>query len=352
MKRIVISGYYGFGNIGDEAVLSGVCATLKQLGVDAEITALSADPARTIREHPGVNAVKRFGLAGIAAAMRRADLVISGGGSLFQDTTSARSPYYYLTVLRLAQIMRRKTMVYAQGVGPLVRPRIRGGVAKAFNRADAITVRDADSKALLREIGVTREVHVSADPSFLVKPDLEAADTIIPEAGLAERPLVGISLRTWPGYNDWIEAAARELVKLCEDLGATAAFIPMQEPEDAGVTHGGIVLRHGGDPRVAKGLISRCEMVVGMRLHSLIFAAGSGVGFVPVVYDPKVSSFAAETGQSAGVAVGDPDSGALADAVKKTWTSRQEMAGALSEQAAEFTKLALASGELAAKLLG
>lgn len=350
MKRIVISGYYGFGNTGDEAVLSGICATLDQIGVQAEVTVLTSDPARTLREHPGVRAVGRSSWCRQLWAMMRADLFISGGGSLFQDSTSVLSPYYYLAVLNLARALRCKTMVYAQGVGPLIRPGIRKGVAKAFNKADAITVRDADSTALLREIGVTREVRLSADPAFMIEPDLEAADRILSEAGLAGRPLIGISLRPWPGQDEWLASAAHSLAALGEELGAAVAFIPMKEPDDAAVGDEGIVLRHGGDPRIAKGLIARCEMVVGMRLHSLIFAAGAGVPFVPLVYDPKVSSFSAEADQPAGVEVGDPDPDALVEAVRQAWGERQALAGRLSEKTAEFRRLAAISGEIAAEL--
>ena len=349
--RIVISGYYGFGNIGDEAVLSGICAALAGVGIDAQLTVLSADPARTVREHPGVKAIRRFRLCRIIRAMRAADLVISGGGSLFQDVTSARSAYYYLFILRLAQMLRRKTMIYAQGVGPLRRPAIRRAVAKAFNASDLITVRDEDSGALLREIGVTREIHACADPSFLVEPDLEAADRIIREVGLAGRDIVGVSLRPWPGYNNWLTGAARVIADVCREIGAEAAFIPMQEPEDAAFGEGAVTLSHGGDPRTAKGLVARCGMIVGMRLHSLILAAGAAVPFVSIVYDPKVVSFAREMGAAAGVAIGEPDSNALAQAIRKTWRERDTAAAKLAGEAPEFRKRALRPAELAAKLL-
>lgn len=350
MKRIVISGYYGFGNTGDEAVLSGICATLTEVGVDAEITVISANPARTVREHPGTKAVGRKALLCQLRAMAGADLFISGGGSLFQDATSARSPYYYLGVLRLAQMLRRRTMIYAQGIGPLLRPAIRSALAKAFNRTDLITVRDEGSGALLQEIGVTREVHTCADPSFLVEPDLKAADAIIDRAGLSGKNIIGVSLRPWPATREWIDEAARGIAEICDSLGAAAAFIPMQESEDSPIGDGSIVLRHDGDPRVAKGLIARCDLVVGMRLHSLIFAAGAGVPCVPIVYDPKVSSFASEAGLETTVEIG-AGAEVLAHAVRQAWAQRHAAAEKLAAAAMEFRKRALRCGELTAELL-
>ncbi len=348
--NIVISGYYGFGNVGDEAVLAGIRAAFKKIGIDAPLTVLSADPARTMREHPGVQAIPRMKLLPLVRALRGADLLISGGGSLFQDATSARSPYYYLLVLRLAQTLGCKTMIYAQGVGPLIRPGIRRGVRKAFQNAEFITVRDSESRKLLQEIGVTRDIQVVADPSFLVEPDFEAADRLMSEAGVSGERLVGIALRPWPGFDQWITEAAAEILDACSAMGLQAVFIPMQESEDAEVGKGAPILRHGGDPAVAKGLIARCKLVVGMRLHSLIFAASAGVPFVPISYDPKVSAFAAEAGFAAQVEVGDP-TGELHAVIQKTWHDAPELRLAPLERSQQLREAALRPARLAAKLL-
>lgn len=348
---VLISGYYGSGNIGDEAVLAGILEGLHQVGVDASVTVISGDPARTAREHPGVKTVGRMAFCGIIRAILGADLLISGGGSLFQDVTSARSAYYYLMILRLAQMLRRKTMIYAQGIGPLRRPHIRAAVADALSKADAITVRDRDSALLLQQMGVYREARVCADPSFLVEPDLDAADRIIRDAGLNGRDLVGVSLRPWPGHAGWLARAAQTIVDTCRGIGATPVFIPMQEPADAAFGEAAISLSHGGDPRVAKGLVARCSLVVGMRLHSLIFAAGTGVPFVPITYDPKVASFASEMGAAA-VSIGDRDLDALAETIRTAWRNRQSTAQALAVRSDKLRESALLPAEIAAELLG
>ena len=89
---------------------------------------------------------------------------------------------YYLFVIRLARFFGRKTMIYAQGVGPLIRKSTRRAVARTLNAVNLITVRDPDSKALLESIGVNRvPIHLSADPSFWVEPDLDAADRLLAE---------------------------------------------------------------------------------------------------------------------------------------------------------------------------
>ena len=352
-KRIVISGYYGFGNTGDEAVLAGMLATLRRLRIEAEVTVLSADPDRTVREHPGVRSVQRYRLAELVKVMRRADLVISGGGSLFQDVTSAISPHYYLFVLRLARLLRRRTMIYAQGVGPLVRDGVRRAVARAMNRTDLITVRDPDSKSLLEEIGVTKPIHLSADPSFVLEPDVREADRLLAERGLSRAALMGVSLRPWSGSGEWLAEAAEGVRLAAGRSGVKVICVPMQGPEDEPVCMAvkNAAMIRSDDPRVVKGLIARCGLVVGMRLHALIFAAGSGVPFVPIVYDPKVASFAGSVGLGPGVDVSGLSAEAVRDAVIDAWKRKSELAGMLVRNSRECVDLALESGRLAAQLL-
>ncbi len=349
MTRIIISGYYGFGNTGDEAVLSGICETFRQIGLDAEITVISQDPERTIREHTGVKAISRKKLIHQMKALAKADLYISGGGSLFQDATSARSAYYYLTGLQMARIARCRTMIYAQGVGPLIRHSIRRAVAKAFNRADLVSVRDGGSVHLLKEIGVRKDIHLCADPAFLVEPDYETADAIIESNGLTGKSLVGVSLRPWPASHDWISRIAHLATELCDKIGAQVVFIPMQESVDAKIGEGP-TLKHGGDPAVAKGLLARCELVVGMRLHALIFAVGAGAPCMPVVYDPKVSAFANDVGLDISSTIG-ADEDSFTQAFLAAWENRETIARRLAGESALRKQQALSCGELAASLL-
>lgn len=349
MARIVISGYYGFGNTGDEAVLSGICETFRQIGLDAEITVISQDPERTVREHAGVKAINRKKLLHQMKALAKADLFISGGGSLFQDATSARSAYYYLAGLQMARVARCRTMIYAQGVGPLIRPSIRRTVAKAFNRANLVSVRDGGSVHLLKEIGVRSEIHLCADPAFLVEPDYEAADAIIERNGLTGKSLVGVSLRPWPASYEWISRAAHLTTVLCDRIGAQVVFIPMQESVDAKIGEGPTLL-HGGDPAVVKGLLARCQLVVGMRLHALIFAVGAGVPCVPVVYDPKVSAFAGDVGLDISSTIG-ADEDSFSEAFLAAWENRTAIAERLAGESALRRQQAISCGELAASLL-
>ena len=118
MSNVVISGYYGSRNAGDEAMLAAMVEVLSDLDPKVNITVISANPQDTRQRH-GVKAVGWLDLAGILGALRHGDILLSGGGSLLQNVTSRRSLYYYLLIIWLAQLLGTPVMLYAQGIGPI-----------------------------------------------------------------------------------------------------------------------------------------------------------------------------------------------------------------------------------------
>jgi polysaccharide pyruvyl transferase CsaB len=204
-KKIVISGYYGYDNCGDEAVLLSILHSLKKLHPEVEITVLSGNPEKTSKTY-NVDAINRWNLPAIAAKLFSAGLLISGGGSLIQDVTSIRSPMYYLGIIRLALLLKTKVMIYSQGVGPLSNTKNRTQTAKVFNRCHAITLRDSASAELLKEIGVMRDLQVTCDPVMTLTRDnvsVGVMSELMLEFGLADKakkkhkPLLFVSVRYW-----------------------------------------------------------------------------------------------------------------------------------------------------------
>ena len=164
-QQFAVSGYYGCGNAGDEAVLAGIRESLARVAGDrVRLLALSQNPEETRKLH-GIRAEDRMNFSALRAVMRESDLLLSGGGSLLQDTTSVRSLLYYLWVARVALNASIPLMFYAQGMGPLRRNMSRTLVRMVANRAASITVRDESSARLLAAIGVTNpKIEVTADP--------------------------------------------------------------------------------------------------------------------------------------------------------------------------------------------
>ncbi len=298
-KTAVISGYYGYHNLGDDAILLSIRRRLAVLSDDVELVALSNAPDSTLKEYD-VKAVQRFQPMQVRKAIKNADLLISGGGSLLQDRTSTRSLMYYLSVIRMALHYKKPVMLYANGIGPVSKSKNRRRVQAVVSKADCITLRDADSLQELEQMGVRSDaMTVTADPVFTlngIAPD--AAREILTAAGIpTDRPILAVSMR----QSGKIAQAVPELARFCDEAAKThtVLFILMQTPADSAVTEEirsrmsapSYVLETPGKPETMMGVIGLCNLVFSMRLHTVIFAAKQRVPVMGLVYDPKVASY-------------------------------------------------------------
>jgi polysaccharide pyruvyl transferase CsaB len=363
--RFVVSGYYGFGNAGDEAVLAGIReAFARRAGDRVNLVALARNPDETTRFH-GMEAVDRMNLSAMRQAIRESDLLISGGGSLLQDTTSVRSLLYYLWVARLAFSQGVPVMFYAQGIGPLRRTMSRSLVRMVANRVSTITVRDQPSARLLQSIGVTRTpLEVTADPAFALTP---AAPEVIEEAyreeGLSpDEPLIGVALRAWGGVGESpVVSYARLLQALAAQTGARIALLPMQIPNDVifaeqvaqatDTPSAYPILGRTHPPNVLLGLVGRMQAVVAMRLHALIFAARMHVPPFALSYDPKVANLMQGLGLDDSLEHWrgfDPDD--VAERVTGLLAERETRVAALQIRAAALEESALRNADCALAL--
>ena len=299
MYNILISGYYGFDNIGDESILRTLITSLREKIPDCRLTVLSHDPAST-REKYGVEAVDRMAPLAILRAVKRCDMLISGGGSLLQDVTSNRSIRYYLAIIRLAKFFGKKVFIYSQGIGPIDRAENRRAAAKALKRADGIVVRDEKSAALLEEIGIAREkVVITADPVIrMKKPDGNVGAEILARAGVDGGKLtVGWAIRERHLDSAFVREVSESIRYLKENYDAESVLIPFHYEEDRAVCTE-IARRTGAKCLTEKylsedmlSIIGNMDVLVGVRLHSLIYAAIMGVPLIGVSYDPKCTAF-------------------------------------------------------------
>lgn len=206
MAKVLISGYYGFSNAGDEAMLTAIVDSLKREAPDTVITVISGHPRSTCALHD-VKSIGRFDFPAILRAMAGTDLLLSGGGSLLQNVTSHFSLFYYLSIIALGVIMRKKVMLFAQGIGP-----IKGCFSRFLTRfvcrhADLITVRDDGSLDDLCEMGFERkDILVTSDAVFsLPDGNRKVGEVILRGMGIdPERPVIGFALRHWKGEDRFI----------------------------------------------------------------------------------------------------------------------------------------------------
>lgn len=350
--RVVLSGYYGFGNLGDEAVLAAMLAALRSRMPHASFAVLSADPPSTVRQH-GVNAVSRMGLRAVRA-MSGADLFISGGGSLIQDATSVRSAMYYLGLLRTGRMLARRSMVYAQGVGPIRRRWLRALTGSVCNGVDVLTVRDEDSRRLLQECGVRRPVEVVADPVFaLPAAPAERAVTLL---GPPVRPRIGVALRPW-GDDAYVDPLLAGLRGLADRHGADIVVLVFHPSKDAALASraagqlGGAVIS-GVTPQEMLAVIGALDLVVAARLHALICAAAAGVASVGLTYDPKVAALARQIGVGTLLPIAAFTAASADQALSAAWATRDQTRTVLRARIPDLRQSALRAADLASALAG
>ncbi|MFX3647307.1 MAG: polysaccharide pyruvyl transferase CsaB [Paenibacillus sp.] len=324
-QKLVISGYYGFRNSGDEAVLKSILTALEEESQRSNITiepiVLSGDPESTTAMY-GVRSVHRMKLKEVREALKESDGLISGGGSLLQDATGLKSIPYYLGVIKLAQWMKKPTFIYAQGIGPVNRKIFNPMIKSVFKACTYVSVRDEQSADYLRGLGLQwNQIHVVPDPVMgLPLPETKVesgAGAISADAATqanrvettsgahTKLPVIGISVRFWESDRKELTAIAAGLKKLCSKRAVHLRFLPFHLPVDEQASRFlmemlGDVTSKGSeisitpdmtDPQLMLEEVSKCDLVIGMRLHSLIYAASQYVPPVGISYDPKIDQF-------------------------------------------------------------
>lgn len=307
MINLLIAGYHGFGNCGDEAILKAMTSNIRTIAKDVNITALSHNPDFTKNEY-GINSVQRFSIFQVLSAISHSDIILSGGGTLLQNGTSTRSLLYYLSIIKAAKLFGKKVMLYANGIGPVTGSLNCRLVRSVINTVDVITLREKLSEADLRNIGVSNpNVTVTADAAFKLESisDDDAEKLLISE-GYEDigNKRVGVSVRAWSKAK-YGEDYISKIAKACDniaDTGKDIIFIPMQHPKDIAVSkkvasmmkNKSYVLTKRYTPSQMLGIVGRLDVMVSMRLHTLIFAAVKNIPMVGIIYDPKIEYYLKE----------------------------------------------------------
>lgn len=362
MADIIIAGYHGFANSGDEALLLAILNTLRKKRPELDVTVLSKKPEETARVY-GVKSIFRYNIFKVIKEMKRSKMLLFGGGSLLQDVTSSKSILYYLVIIWLAQVCGAKTMLYANGVGPIVKKSNRRRAKKVLNRVDIITLRDDKSDEELKSLGVSEpQIVITADPAFTIDADVSLSGKYFTNmAGVpVGTKLCVVSIRSWKNS---VENFEKELAELCDYMvdvhGLYPLFVPMQYPADMDISRrvmenmknsAYIINRELSVPEMFS-VLSEAELIIGMRLHSLIYATTLGVPAVALVYDPKVSAFMESMNQPDCVNVESFSGKNAAEILDTVITEREERKIQLKKTNAILKNIADENGDYAIGLL-
>jgi polysaccharide pyruvyl transferase CsaB len=349
--RIGVLGSYGGFNIGDESILTCVLRCLRAQRPAARLIVFSRNAEHTRAHHPGADEVVDWeGVSRnqVLDALASLDLLVLGGGGLLFDGEARR----YLRLVRAAQERGIRTFAYAIGAGPLREPDDREAVRTVLADMDDVVVRDEESKLVLEEVGVERDVVVTADPALLLEPEPFTDEMMRHEGVPTDARLVGMSVRE-PGRaaekldeGDYHALLADVADFLVRRLDAHVVFLPMERHD---VRHAHAVLSHMTAPDKGRilhgsyspgqvlGFMRHLDLAVGMRLHFVIFAALSGLPVLPLPYSGKVFDFARRMGAPALVGVAREQAGLLLAEVDRLWDEYPERREELHSRVRELS---------------
>lgn len=290
-KKVCISGYYGFDNFGDETILKILVENIKKFNNPPSITVFSSNPNKT-ENNLNVNCVYSFNLKHIIKSIITSDCLISGGGSLLQDVTSSKSLIYYLAILTIAQIFRKKTIIFAQGIGPINNKKLEKLTAFILKRASYVTVRDNKSLALLQNWGIN--AIKCSDPVWNIK---------LPQK--KENNKIGIQLRECKNIdNNFVQELAKNVCKYYSNK--EIQVLSLQNKQDLDICNqfkenllkinqniNVEVIENTSNDKIIED-INNLDTLIAMRFHACLVAIKSNVKLLPISYDIKVKELANE----------------------------------------------------------
>lgn len=362
--RIGISGSYGGINMGDEAILQSMLAQIKK-SFNAHITIFSKNPEDTIKRH-GVDHsidIRKRSKNDIKHEIESLDVFILGGGGILYDNAAN----FFLREVEMANEAGVPVFVYAISAGPLNKHFNRKLVASILNEVEVITVRDNKGKILLEDLGVEKEIVVTADPAVLLSPEKLPEDALLKEGLSSKKHLIGLSVRE-PGpaaphidINHYHSLLADVADFLIERIGAHIVFVPM-ERNYKDLQHGHAVISKMINAQHASILqqeytsgellawMGHFDFVVGMRLHFLIFSAIMGVPFIPLPYASKVEGFIEELDLDM-PPLSEVTSGRLLAHVDHSWDTRNELKALINKNFPIMQKRALVTNQLLIEMI-
>jgi polysaccharide pyruvyl transferase WcaK-like protein len=258
-------------------------------------------------------------------------------------------------------------MIYAISAGPLKERMTQNMVREGLERAAVVTVRERDARRVLEEIGVHREIVVTADPALLLEPEPLPADALKREGLDNGRQLVGVPVRE-PGAAapDIDEAMYHKLLADAADFivdryDADVVFVPL-EPTMLDVQQAHAVVARmlrAQRATVLKGDYTSGQMVslmghfafaVGMRLHFLIFASLENVPFVALPYAPKVGGYIDDLGIEM-PPLHQVSAGRLIAHIDHAWDRRRQLQARIARALPKLQARARHNNEIAVRLL-
>jgi polysaccharide pyruvyl transferase WcaK-like protein len=323
-------------NLGDLAIISATVSALKRAVPDIQIIMLSDDPEYTSNLYD-IKAL-RINIKNIVKAVKEADLILIGGGTVFTDVSSKTIIFINTSLPYLGRFLGKPIATYGIGTGKmswLGRLLIKG-LSSSFIFC---AVRDDESRRDIKKIcpGIDKRIWVTEDAAFSLRlPDILPARQnriiIAPRRIFHyKNSLLPFYLRKKLGllpkkYFYKMEEFKNLLAELAdysvEKYGAKVTFLPMYSAIGSRKGISGYLKRKfsSRDDIICKDIHSRmrfpkqadiflCDkpmevirllatsrLLIGVPLHSLILAHVSETPFIGLSYQGKVQRFMRRAG--------------------------------------------------------
>jgi|GEM_PF-2545859 len=300
-RRVVFFGHYGLPNWGDEAILAGLLTRFDRKLWDIRV--FSPFPERVSREHKvralpppaaGIRSFCREVFRGnffqTLRTLKKADLVIFGGGGLFQ-VRPQRAFRIWSRYLQICLKYKKSVVLLANSFGPFSSPSQEQKLGKLFTKVKFLSVRDAPSHAFLKTIAIPKEKRRLATDAALL---LEKTKKTERSAGIL------VSLRR----EDLSSTARAELKALCKKFQENKEkiwFLPLQslQTQDERLAKElGIPLLKPTNLRQVRTLFAKSKFVLTNRLHGGILALLEATPFLALASRPKIENFFRSAGLS------------------------------------------------------
>lgn len=314
--RVNVYGAAGY-NLGDDAIALAATRVLTETAPRAQLRIASVAGSGFSRRYGlaavAVNRRSPLGILRLVESIRRADVVLLGGGTLIQDKlglSRLRGMLAYVNqVATVARALGKPLGTLPIGVDELGTSLGREYAARVLSRLDLLVVRDPRSLELANAYagGNLAQGFAAADPAYLFSQGLGPADPArvdLPQQPYAVLSLVNEELRFDPAL-EILATTLRQLLHGTE-IEKVVLLAMDRRPSEESVIYERLLTQHPDlasncviavphDAVVANHVVTNARLVVAMRLHAMIFALGRAPLF-GISRTTKTATFLASAG--------------------------------------------------------
>ncbi|MGC9089723.1 MAG: polysaccharide pyruvyl transferase family protein [Caldisericia bacterium] len=328
MEKILLGGYFGFENIGDDAILLSEINFLKKEGFTPIIL---TNKGKKIFNEESIN---RYNFLRIINKRKEFKNFILGGGGILQDSTSFRSLIYYLFLINFMKILRKKVILLNIGIGPIKREISKKLLFRSLKKCDLIIFRDKYSFYFYPDLNFK---YLSSDSSFILNfQKKEREDLIL------------ISLRNFNKLD--LDKFKKFIDKLKEKIDLKFEFIVFSKEEIELAKILNLNYFFSLNPIDIIEKIGTSKYLIGTRYHSIIFSILTETPFTGLIYDIKVKNLIDEINIKNYILPEDNIENWI-EVFNNNFEKRLEVSRLLSEKKEEFISRVILGYEISGKFL-